>query len=341
MGGLFQGYDIAMGLVSIMIAASGIIIGLGTAIDDRKLKELGRSELYQAIINGVIVGALFVAFSPGGLATGLINSMSANVSAGSCAGTLSQNYAICFAHNFLVGLSPITVNNRSYPTIMDSALGVLTPAIAIYSIVSFIASIKLSAVVVSVSFNAMLQPVLNLLNYVISAMSMTLASLEVQGILLEFIAGTALPVLLPIGLVLRTFYFTRRLGGAIIAITIALFAVFPLTYVLDAQLVASYSTSNSNVLSSVLANSTQAKANITGSLSANMSDSVLTGLSNGVTALSSYVEQGIGSFSSMVAMIIVEAFLLPAFSIILTVISARELAKIFGSEISFGKFDIF
>lgn len=338
---MFAGYDVAIGLVSIMIAVSGIIIGIGIAMDERKLKEIGRSELQQAIINGVIVGSLVLAFAPGGLVTDIINSAAAGPSASSCSGILATNYAVCFAHQYLVGIIPVSVGNHTEPTLMDSTLAVLTPSVGVYAALSIISSIQINAIFVQIGFSAILKPAIGVLNYVIEALAMTITGLEAQGMLLYFISATATTVLLPIGIVLRTFYFTRRLGGAIIAITIALFAVLPLTYVLDAQLVSTYSQSSTAALNSMLANATSTKSQVTGSLSQNMTSGILTGIANSVSSLFVQIEADISAFASAVAMLVVEAFFLPVFSIILTAISARELARVLGSEISFGKFDIF
>jgi len=41
-----------------------------------------------------------------------------------------------------------------------------------------------------------------------------------------------------------------------------------------------------------------------------------------------------------VAIIVVQAFVMPAFSIVLTLISIRELAKILGSEVNLSKMSI-
>jgi hypothetical protein len=42
-----------------------------------------------------------------------------------------------------------------------------------------------------------------------------------------------------------------------------------------------------------------------------------------------------------IATLIVEVFFIPVLSVALTIISIRELARILGSEVSFGKFDMF
>ncbi len=337
-----MGYDVAFSLVSIMLAVSGIMIGIGIAIEDRKLKELGKSELYQAVINGVIVGFLFFAFSPSGMITALANSMVQNPAGIPCGAIPANNYAICFAHQFLVGLTPVSINNQSYPTLMMSTLSVLMPSALLYSTLSFVASMQINMVIVSISFSTILQPILNILNYIISTLSITVASLVIQDMLLKFIAMTALSTLLPVGIVLRTFYFTRRLGGAILAITIALFAVFPLTYMLDAQLVANYSVTSSGAINSLVQNSTSLKASVTGTLlGSNLTKSSVNSISDQISRFLEDAGKSLMGFADTLAMVIVEAFFLPVFSIMLTVVSARELARIFGSEISFGRFDLF
>ncbi len=55
-----------------------------------------------------------------------------------------------------------------------------------------------------------------------------------QEVLLRFIAVALFPSLFVIGIVLRTFTFTRRLGGLLLAMAIALYFVFPAFYSLGA-----------------------------------------------------------------------------------------------------------
>jgi hypothetical protein len=53
-----------------------------------------------------------------------------------------------------------------------------------------------------------------------------------QEVFLRLIAVALFPALLILGLTLRCFFFTRRLGGLLMALAIALFFIFPLFYVL-------------------------------------------------------------------------------------------------------------
>ncbi len=338
-------YSIAVALIAIMLSVAGIILGIGYAANDKKLKEFGISEIYQCIINGVIVGSLVVAFSSGGIITMLINNSVTNASlVATCNGSLSGNYAICFAYNYLVGLTPVTINGTSYPTLIDASIGLLAPVSLLYTGLSVLSSIKLSLGIISIGFASALNPVLTALNYVIEALTASVIAIEVQGILLKFIAAVAIPVLLPIGIVLRTFYLTRKLGGALMAIAIGLFVVLPMSYVLNAELTSSYvgSLDNSTVSSFVIG-ATQTNADIishaTG-LNGNLT-SRASSLSGYFTGSINSLVQGFDSFieqlAGFIALLIVEVFFLPAFSIILTVISIREIAKVLGSEISFGK----
>lgn len=56
--------------------------------------------------------------------------------------------------------------------------------------------------------------------------------LRVQEIILSYIYQLLFPILLVVGVVLRTFFFTRRLGGLLMAIAISLYFIFPISYVM-------------------------------------------------------------------------------------------------------------
>ena len=60
----------------------------------------------------------------------------------------------------------------------------------------------------------------------------TMMLLRAQQIFLDFLWYPLFPVMISMGLVLRIFYFTRKLGGMMIALSLALYVVFPMFYVL-------------------------------------------------------------------------------------------------------------
>ncbi|MCX6777606.1 MAG: hypothetical protein NT157_01855 [Candidatus Micrarchaeota archaeon] len=54
----------------------------------------------------------------------------------------------------------------------------------------------------------------------------------VQQALLELIRDALFPALLVMGIIFRTFFFTRKLGGLLIAMAIGLYLVYPITFIL-------------------------------------------------------------------------------------------------------------
>ena len=58
--------------------------------------------------------------------------------------------------------------------------------------------------------------------------------IEFQEVLLRFIAVALFPSLLVMGAVLRTFTFTRKLGGLLLAMAISLYFIFPAFYAFGA-----------------------------------------------------------------------------------------------------------
>lgn len=339
------GYSIAVSVIAIMISVGGIIFGLGYAMDNNRLKNFGRDELIQSFINGAIVGALFLFFSPLGLGTGMINGLvSGSHANATCNGYMSSNYAICFAYNYLVGVTPVTINNSSYPSLLGSSLELLLPISGLYITLGLISSTQLDFGIASISFGTVLAPLLSQEDFIISALTFAIISIYTQSALLGVISIVAIPLLLPVGLVLRTFYPTRKLGGTAIAIAIGLFAIFPLTYLLDAQITANYSsTINQASISSftIQAQGVEGSLFSTSVLPSNTLSGPLQALANGVSGLASSFTSIIKQLVSWLALIIIQVFFFPVLSIVLTITSIRELAKMLGSEVSLGKFDVF
>ncbi len=339
----FNGYFIGFSIISIMLAIAGIVLGLGIALNEKSLKEFGKSELFQSIINGVLLSTLFLIFSKNGLITSIINNIVLKTSTSlSCPGFESTNYAICFAYNFLTSLNGFIINGVHFFSLFTQVSTMLISISSIYVILALISSLKFNFII-GISLSSIFTPVLSVLSNIITTLVFSLLSIEVQAALLKFAGIVSINLLLPIGIILRTFYFSRRLGGTIIAISIGFFCIFPLTYLLNAQLVYSYS-SNTSLLNSFLQSTSQLKTSIinqTPTTSNSISQQFITTIDTAVTNFSNYFWNMINNIINELALMIVEIFFLPLLSLILTIASIRELAKILGSEISFGKFDIF
>ena len=61
------GFSIAVYVIGIMLAIAGISLGIGYAANKRSLKEFGKEEIYQSVINGVLVGSMLILFSQNGI----------------------------------------------------------------------------------------------------------------------------------------------------------------------------------------------------------------------------------------------------------------------------------
>ena len=272
---LFAGYDVAIALVGIMLAVFGIVLGIGIAMEDRKLKDLGRGEIYQALINGAVIGVLFVAFSSGGVVSqmlqGAVNSTSASVH---CAEPMANNAALCFAYNYLSNPLPIQVGNGSAPTLFDAVIGLLIPTTLLAALVGLISSFGFSFIV-TFNLQSALLPFVHQLNYIVGALTFALIGIEVQAALMQFISIVGIPMLLPLGMILRSFFPTRKLGGAIMAIAIGLSTVFPLTYILDFQMSQSYTSISANsIINAAVANAQSLQGSLFGNVNSTTANSL-------------------------------------------------------------------
>lgn len=341
------GYSIALALIAITIAIGGILLGLGYALDDRKLKDFAKTELYTAIINGVIVGVLIAAFSSNGIIAIALNGITNNVSQGySCPQQMEYNSALCFAYDYTVGVNQVSVYNANYFTVFDSTITLLVPLATMYTTLSIINSMSFSLGPISLGLSGSMKPLLTSIGYAIDALTVALMSIEVQGFILMFISASAMSILMPIGITLRCLYFTRRLGGAILAITIGLFAVLPMTYVLDATIINTYAVSfSSSSINATLSSAGGLQGSLLSEVSGYQRGSITyTSAFNYITSIISGfiggVKQFVSGLANFIAIIVVQAFVMPAFSIILTVVSIRELAKVLGSEINLSRFSL-
>lgn len=339
------GFTIVVYVISIMIAISGISLAIGYAINDKRFKEFGKSELYQSIFNGILVGGLILLFSSGGVVSNLIYSLTiVNGTGMSCSSFLAGNPAICLAYNYLAGTDSYTFAGVQHQSILTMSTTMLTSLFSLDAILGVIAAFKINLFIITISFNYVIVPIINEIQYIIKILSTIAIGAVVQASVLVFVAAGTLSLILPTGLILRAFYPTRKLGGFLIALGIGLYVVLPLSYVFNILLVNSYA---SNLSSPNIEEVSVAASNAEGSLfsvSSTNSSSVASSISNRLSGLVSSVSN---AFSSIIndmmltlAYFIVYTFVLPAFSLIITGISIRELAELLGAEVSFGRFEM-
>ncbi|MGC8710008.1 MAG: hypothetical protein ACP5RF_00100 [Candidatus Micrarchaeia archaeon] len=340
------GFTIAVDLVGIMLSVSGIILGLGYALEDKKLKEFGKNELYQSIINGMLVGGLLVLFANNGIMTQAINSLIPSNTSFSCPSYMHINLAICFAYSYLAGATPYTFMGTSHISLLDTTTALLAALFMLSALLGAIASVELNLVFITLSLSYLVKPFISEIQYVISILTTIAVSISAQAFLLMFISLVSTTILLPLGLVLRAFYPTRKLGGFFIAAMLGLYIIFPLSYLFNATLLnaysANYSISNINVMvssASSLKNESFGIINAVNSSQSAESGSVIN-IESDATNLSSVLGSAINKLLSFISSIIMQVFILPIFSLVITGISIREFSQLLGSEAFFGKFKI-
>lgn len=308
------GFEIAILLISIMLLLGGIILGIGTAIDDVRIKAFGKEEIVQTMVNGVLVGSLLLLFVPHGIVMTIVNS-AVNSSGLYCPIANTSNQAICLAEAYLVGTVPFQYNGALHLSILSQATNSIPALLGISLTVGSIPLLSNGA-----------QPLLEEIDELVKAFSAVAVGALVQGAVLEIISASAVTLLLPIGLILRTFYPTRKLGGFFIALTLGLYLVLPLSYVLGLDILSTQASfapvSNSTLLGTI------------GSVT-NSTNSTGIGVKLG-SLWSSFIDPMLDSISSA----IVYTFILPAFGLVLTGISVKEFAQVLGSDINFGKFKL-
>ncbi len=337
------GFSIAVSVIGIMLAISGISLGLGYATNEKRFKEFGRNELYQSIVNGAIVGGMIALFSQSGLVNLAINQLTlSNSTSMQCPPSLS-NAAICLAYNYLMG-SGYTLAGIYHPSILSTSTLLLTGLFALNAAIGAIASIKISIAIVTISFASILNPVLSEIQYVIKILSTIAIGSVVQGSVLLFVAASAVTVILPSGIILRSLYPTRKLGGFLMATAIGLYVVFPLSYVFDATIATSYSSQiDLNRIGQINGTASGFGSSVLGNISPLASNTVKINSSTYLDPIKSIVNGFSSLLNSLLqglAYLIVYTFVLPAFSLIITGISIREFAGVLGSEASFGKFKL-
>lgn len=337
----WNSFGIAIGVLTIMISIGGISIGIGYATNNRKLKDFGRDELNQCVINGMLIGGLAALFLPSGIMTGIIASLTSGVSGAQCPSYLTSNPAICFANSYLVG-SGYSLGGSFHSSILSQATMLIIGLLSLNTILGLIASLKISLLAVSFSLAQVLSPVLSQIQFFIKALTTVSISVLVQSSILSAIASTAITILLPAGIVLRTFYPTRQLGGFTIALVFGLYVIFPATYLLNAYIINTYSISLSNSTITSLSSSASSLKTYVSSLSPSNSiaSNPISNLYGYLSPITSLISQFITAILNYISYFAIAAFILPAFSVVLTSISVREFASLFGSEMTFNIFDV-
>ena len=207
-------FDIAIIAATISILIGGILFGVGLGFGIRRMRLLGAEEIGQGIISAAMVGCLLsFALLLDSTTASLVPSTAPNCPAVNSPASSPYSYYEC--------------NLQS----LEASIGSLSSSLARAGDISgFASSLHVSVGVISAQpFYALESASKGL--YDASFQSNALSSLAFfEWQLADFICASALTVFLPAGLLLRTFFATRKLGAAAMALAIAAYFVYPLFF---------------------------------------------------------------------------------------------------------------
>ncbi len=203
----WQTYSILAFLISVSILA--LIYMISYLLNSNEIRMMAHEEMYQAIATAVMIG-LFVS-----VMTWVNVSLSPALAvADSKSGTVLE--AAIEYNTYIINL---TQSNYFDP--LETYVKKVGKEASRSAYCSFLGS-GMNLVICS-SMNSIRGP----LSMAYNAVAFALADLFAQKLILQIANTTLISVLLPLGIFFRSFKFSRAAGGALIAITIGFYLIFP------------------------------------------------------------------------------------------------------------------
>ncbi len=309
-------FDLAIIAATISILIGGISFGMGIGLQHARIRLFGQEELAQGIVSAAMVGGIFAFYS-------ILNAAALAAVPPSSLPSCPRSHDVAnspfgFYECHLEALSVSYAASSS--ALSQSAL-----------ITGFASSLKIT------DGNVSAQPFFALegASRSISAQSekageisaLSYSSLE----LAELVRVSALAIFLPVGLLLRAFFATRRLGAAVMAIAVSAFMVYPLlfmhTYPISTALPSSVAAARvSNDFNAAFSGATLPEFGDSSAVKAQVRSLSNDGFPGRVSML-------LQSAANSNALPVSDLLVFPAVSIIVSLVTALELYGIFSARI--------
>jgi hypothetical protein len=314
------GMQVAVIVITISIVLSGILIGLGRALGYTKVERFGVDELFQSILNAAIVGALVVIIETvKAISTSLVTPVCST--AGDAIGELS-----CVLK-----------------TTTDGTFLLLQELLKASTMVGFYQTMILELGAITIQPFANLESVSSVLSNQAGMLGMILILINLNAQIVNFFAQNALMLFLPIGLILRSFFATRKVGGFLIGVAIGMYVLYP-AFILsfsapDLSLAGTQLQEfNSNPLYATMPIVDLNNNNAIAEKLDNMTTGNNVSFGNNV----SYVADLPGSLTLLtqananaISQLLMYGVFAPLFSLIITLVFIKEMSGALGSEYSF------
>jgi hypothetical protein len=360
-GGTLSGGDafqVAFYALVSMLVLVGFSYLLSRLMNNRKLEDWAKNEFLQVLVSAAMVGGLVALMNPGsgivmkafdsmvpgdGLSMTYFNTTNASAPENSSItistfssvcdiGSIPPGTALCYAYSYLSAL-------ESQITGLVSLLFSTTALLDIFS------KISIDIIVVNVTPLSGLSSIVGTLNNIQQSLIYLGILSGVEASLLVFANATALTVFLPIGIVLRCFFATRKVGGALMAIAVGAYLVFPLAMSLNAMVIQQIGTDTMEPLLNVFTQAEQL------SLWANFQEpgdlvtpdnwtAYISKFNSAAQSLVSTVASLPAILTTAVYTLVVQIVFLPVISILITLIATKELAGLFGAEMNLSRFEV-
>jgi hypothetical protein len=332
----FVGMSVAVIIVTASIILAGIIIGVGRAFSYKRIENFGIEELLQSVINAAIIGALASIIS-------IISGVSASIVSAQCGSGDAPAQLAC-----------------SLSKLEGSLFLMFQETVKALNILGYYQSLVLDFDVFSIQPFENLSSISGVLSNQVFTMQLLVMLIELNVQILNFVGENALLLLLPIGLVLRTFFVTRKAGGFMIALSIALYVLYPsfilifpdpLAEVNNATVVLSNFTNNSMYATVPVVDLNDnyalgAKLDLmSGRCSGNLSNSSICAnmtkdLTNSSVDFTGDLTLLTQANSNAISKVLLYSVIAPLLSLVVTIVFVKEVGDILGSEIGLSTFSV-
>ena len=210
-------FDWAIIAATISILLGGILFGAGIAFRYARLRLFGQEEIAQGIISAAMAGGILVFCSA--LSVAAISAMPPGAAMPSC------------PHAQAAASTPSGLYECNLEAMSGAYSGLSSSILRSSLIIGFASSLKIT------EGNVSAQP---LFAYEEASRSVSSESRDAAGVaalsymelsLADIVRASALVLFLPVGLLLRTFFATRKLGAAAMAVAVSAFMVYPLLFI--------------------------------------------------------------------------------------------------------------
>ncbi|QLJ52207.1 MAG: hypothetical protein Sv326_0032 [Candidatus Fermentimicrarchaeum limneticum] len=221
----WQSVAITAAVLSLLFAS--LAYALSHIFGMRKLELWAKDEIYQALASALIVGAAVI------IITG-IASFSCTLSGGCVAGNDQVDVAI----GIMQRMNQSAIEQLEHIFYLSMRVGMITKMGKFYD---FTLGPEGGLCMVgecrtAFGFSWYLWQggsiIADSIDYTFSILLPLISSFIAQTYMLSFIKASLFPSLLAMGIILRTFFFSRKVGGLLIAIALALYTVYPMMYIM-------------------------------------------------------------------------------------------------------------